>query len=165
MRAASTSATAQAKACSRMRGANSNRRSTGSFLESSNPTMRRGGFKTPAAATTGRKSDPPPASPTPAIRSHPRCRASRSYREEQSRPPIGRRFYQSDENKKGPKPSRPFSIQISFCGGLGLRDFGDFDHSLHSLDPRGFTLTSAQIIQFSPAHPALTHHINRRNHG
>ena len=93
MRAASTSATAQAKACSRIRGANSSRRSEGSFLESSNPTMRRRGFKITAAATTGPKREPRPASSNPAIRSHPRWRASRSYREEQSRPPIGRRFY------------------------------------------------------------------------
>src|SRR5580704_9515685 len=97
MRAASTSATAQAKACSRILGANSSRRSKGSFLESSNPTMRRRGFKITAAATTGPKREPRPASSNPAIRSHPRWRASRSYREEQSRPPIGRGFYHTQK--------------------------------------------------------------------
>ena len=45
MRLASISATAHARACSRMRSASSSRRSCVSFLESSRPTMRRRGIQ------------------------------------------------------------------------------------------------------------------------
>src|ERR1700741_1879150 len=85
MRAASTSATAQATACRRMRSASSERRSEASFFESSRPTMRRLGLRITAAATTGPNSAPRPASSMPAMRIQPSLRAARSKREEQSR--------------------------------------------------------------------------------
>src|SRR5271168_5091729 len=85
MRCASTSATAQAMAYSRMRGASSPRRSGVNFLESSRPTMRRLGFRITAAATTGPNNAPRPASSIPAMRVQPSCRAARSKREEQRR--------------------------------------------------------------------------------
>lgn len=91
IRLASISATAQASACSRMRWASSVRRSGVNFFESSRPTIRRLGFSTTAPATTGPNKDPRPASSSPAMRIQPRCRASRSYRAEQSRP-IGGDF-------------------------------------------------------------------------
>src|SRR6266852_9078605 len=85
MRWASTSATAQATAYSRIFRANSPRRSAGIFLESSKPTMRRLGLRITAAATTGPNSAPRPASSRPAMRVQPSLRAARSKREEQSR--------------------------------------------------------------------------------
>src|SRR6266567_6567536 len=85
MRWASTSAMAQARACSRMRGASSARRTEVSFFESSRPTMRRLGLRITAAATTGPNNAPRPASSMPAMRVQPSLRAARSKREEQSR--------------------------------------------------------------------------------
>src|SRR5579864_3672845 len=85
MRVESTWATRQAKACSRMRSARISRRSAVSFFESSSPTMRRRGLRITAAANTGPKREPRPASSRPAIRCQPFCRAVRSNREEQSR--------------------------------------------------------------------------------
>src|SRR6266567_2778324 len=85
MRCASTSAMPQARACSRMRGASSARRSEVSFFESSRPTMRRLGLRITAAATTGPNNAPRPASSMPAMRVQPSLRAARSKREEQSR--------------------------------------------------------------------------------
>src|SRR6516162_3178318 len=82
MREASTSATAQASACSRMRGASSSRLSGVNFLESSRPTIRRLGLRITAAATTGPNSAPRPASSMPAMRVQPSCRAARSKRDE-----------------------------------------------------------------------------------
>src|SRR5208337_2787295 len=71
MRWASTSATAQAMACSRIRSASSTRRSAVSFLESSRPTILRFGLRMTAAATTGPNSAPRPASSSPAMRLQP----------------------------------------------------------------------------------------------
>src|SRR5215470_3686189 len=68
-----------------MRRASSARRSAASFFESSRPTMRRLGLRMTAAATTGPKSAPRPASSMPAMRVQPSLRAARSKREEQRR--------------------------------------------------------------------------------
>src|ERR1700735_3572176 len=107
MRLASISATAHASACSRIRAASSWRRSACNFFESSRPTIRRFGFRITAAANTGPKRDPRPASSRPAMRSQPLCRASRSYRVQHNRP-IGR-----DSSTVPAPPKRTFENFIS----------------------------------------------------
>src|SRR5580700_3027562 len=75
MRAASTAATAQAMACSRMRSASTSRRSASSSFESRRPRIRYAGSRIPAAATTGPNSDPRPTSSTPATSCAPAAHA------------------------------------------------------------------------------------------
>src|SRR5258708_6380846 len=78
MVAASTVATAQATARSRMRSARTSRRSAWSCLLSLRPRTGRSGERITAAANTGPNSAPRPTSSTPATKRKPRARTSRS---------------------------------------------------------------------------------------
>src|SRR6185295_2184524 len=76
--AASTAATAQQTALSRMRPASTSRRSGSSCLLSLSPRMGRSGERITAPAKTAPNNDPLPTSSTPAMAEKPRARSSRS---------------------------------------------------------------------------------------
>src|ERR1700739_436358 len=163
MRLASTWATHQAKACSRIRWAKTSRRLKGSFLESSSPTMRRRGLRITAAANTGPKSEPRPASSRPAMRCQPLCRAVRSNLEEQSR-------------RIGADSSIAFAREHPPCGparrhqmcptGSALLDrlCDSFDRPFRAADACRLAFELAQIIELGAANPSRLQDFDRTDH-
>src|SRR5579863_8604730 len=193
MRLESTSAMAQARACSQILLARTSRRSADNFLESSRPTMRRFGSRITAAATTCPKREPRPTSSRPAILSQPHLRASRSYREEHrlliaansSTPeirmskqfvqvfvaPASRRRYKNAIESKRPSASRAgpfpknFQFEILRLLFLAGRSIGSRHALVHTLQARGLALQPTQIIQLCAAHAALAQYLNGADGG
>src|SRR5579864_7281480 len=163
MRLASTWATHQAKACSRMRSAKTSRRWAVSFLESSSPTMRRRGLRITAAANTGPKSEPRPASSRPAMRCQPLCRAVRSNREEQSRRIGADSSTASAETtcvmRREDMPMCP--IRSGLFHGLG----GRFHRLLRSANSRRFAFELTQVVELRAANAARLQDFDRADHG
>src|ERR1700680_767426 len=162
MRLASTWPTHQAKACSRIRSARTSRRLKGSFLESSSPTMRRRGLRITAAANTGPKSEPRPASSRPAMRCQPLCRAVRSNREEQSRR-IG-----ADSSTASAETTRALRREdIEMClTGSALRDrlCDSFNRPCSATYACRFAFELAQIIELGAANAARLQNFDRADH-
>src|SRR4029077_5981844 len=132
-------------------------------LESSSPTMRRRGLRITAAANTGPKSEPRPASSRPAMRCQPLCRAVRSNREEQSR-------------RIGADSSIAFAVTT--CALLqegmprclirsGFRDGfrGCFHRLFPATNARRFAFELAQVIELRAANAARLQNFDRADHG
>src|ERR1700740_2303529 len=166
IRLASTCATHQARACSRIRCAKTWRRWAVSFLEASSPTMRRRGLRITAAAKTGPKSEPRPASSRPAMRCQPLCRAVRSNREEQSRR-IG-----ADSSTASAETTRVMRREDKrMCPtGSALLDCrscrrGGFDWFLGATNTRRLTFELAQIVELRAPNAARLQNLDRADHG
>src|ERR1700716_1569716 len=188
MRAESTSATPQARACSRMRGASSTRRSATSFLESSRPTILRLGLRITAAATTGPQSAPRPASSIRAMRVQPSYRAARSKRDEQSRVieavrgefttrSCGNSRQNARENELwrskrmspgAKKRGQAICLSLADLNCLKKLCFGSCGSrsgflARGALDACRFATEIAQVIQAGAAHAAFAYDFNRRD--
>src|SRR5271168_5168760 len=162
MRCASTSATAQARACSRMRGANSARRSGVSFLESSRPTMRRLGLRITAAATTGPKRAPRPASSRPAMRIQPSWRAARSKREQHWRDIVV--IVACDDTAKT-RARRTDTKERRAVARLSFLQEDECDTDAILLDAGSFSLKFAEIVQAGAADFAFANDVHRADRG
>src|SRR5574341_348195 len=164
--AASTSAVAQARARSRMRAARSSRTFSEMSLESRRPRMGRLGSRMTAAATTGPKSEPRPASSTPATERAPvaqalrsKLRVQRSFFKKRSFLAAGEREAAASWGRAGAKATRcnaraqcrpiPGILQRKLLFGvLGLAQAG------------GLALEIAQVEQAGAAHARGTHHLH-----
>src|SRR5581483_276193 len=124
MVAASTAATDHATARSRMRPANTSRRSGSSCLLSFSPRIGLSGDRITAAANTGPHSEPRPTSSAPATARKPRARNSRSM-----------------------VPSQRY-LTAGWAGRIPT-SFGEL---LAFLEPGGFAFQFAQVIQLGATH-------------
>src|SRR5579863_4125676 len=135
MVAASTAATAQAMARSRMRAANTSRRSGSICLLSLRPRMGASGERITAAATTAPNRDPRPTSSAPAMNSKPRARSSRS--------------------------RMPWHFQRGSLGNLAARAMSCPARGLSAFpEASGFSLEAAQIVKLGAADLAGAYHVD-----
>src|SRR5271157_3178083 len=134
MVAASTAAMAHAAARSRMRTASTSLRFGASSSLSLRPRTGRSGESTTAAATTGPKSAPRPASSTPAMAWNPRARNSRSNVASHRNLPL---------NASG-RMGEPLLFALFETGGLAFQ--------------------AAQVVKLGAPRPARAHHIDVVDH-
>src|SRR5208337_2211903 len=190
MRAESTTATAQAMECWRMRNASSSRRSGRSSLESRSPRMRCAGSSITAAATTGPNSDPRPTSSTPATRSAPaaqarlsKLRVQRSFFSKrnltaEAETPSAFEFFDLDadlgtESTRHLRPRKRAKQEQILCGSRasprldGAKPRHHTKTRLLLLDffqSRGLALEPAQVVKLGAADFRRAHHVNLVDH-
>src|SRR5580698_7309355 len=136
MVAASTAATAQAMARSRMRSARTSRRSGSICLLSLRPRIVASGERITAPATTAPNRDPRPTSSAPAMNSKPRARRS-----------LSRMPWHFQRAVAFPS----FRARAMSCPACGLSAF---------LEASGFSLQSTQVIELGAADLASAHHVD-----
>src|SRR5690348_14940727 len=124
--------------------------------------MRRRGFRITAAANTGPKSEPRPASSRPAMRCQPLCRAVRSNREEQSRRIGADSSIASAHTTRALRREDIWSclIRSGFFDGR----CGGFHGLLRSPNACRLAFELPQVVELGTPHATRLKHFDRTDH-